>query len=346
VTAPWYCTREDIKRALDVKETARNNDQVDRAAAAATASVDEQMHTRPGGFYPWAGTRVFDWPDGYSDDRWRVWLSEWTLAEATSVSAGGTAVTGYLLSPEDGPPYVSVDIDRSTSDTFEVGDYAQRRVSVTGTFADAPVVTAPAGALESAVADADATTITLTDGAAAGVGQLLVIGDERLIVTGRSMVDTTQNLADDLTASMNVEIVPVGDGSAFVEGEVVMIDAEKMLVVEIAGNNLIVKRGWDGSTLAAHTTGADVYAPRRLTVERGALGTTAAQHADAAAVRKHLVPPLIRQLSIAEALVNMQQENSGYGGKIGSGDSERPAAGAGIEDLRARAYAAHGRKVF
>jgi hypothetical protein len=119
-----------------------------------------------------------------------------------------------------------------------------------------------------------------------------------------------------------------------------------MLVVEIAGNNLIVKRAWDGSTIAAHNSGVDVYAPRRLTVRRGVLGTTAAAHNSGLAVTKHRIPDLVRQLCVAEALIAVSQENTGFGRTVGSGESERPAAGAGIEDLRRRAWDAYGRKPF
>ena len=47
-----------------------------------------------------------------------------------------------------------------------------------------------------------------------------------------------------------------------------------MLITDIAGNNLIVKRQKSGSTLAAHT-GSTIYAPRQVTITRGDLGTTA-----------------------------------------------------------------------
>lgn len=345
MTEPWYCTREDVKHALDVKETARNNGQVDRAIASVSRSVDEQMHRQPGGFFPTLATRVFDWPTKYSGDRLRLWLDDNELISATSVTAGGTAITGYFLEPvNSGPPFTSVDIDRSSADSFEHGDYAQHRIAIDGKYGHADRTEA-AGALAGAV-NGSVTTVTVTDSSLIGVGQLLLVDDERMIVDKRSMVDTGQNLGAPLTKINNDEVVTVATGSAYAEGEVILIDAEKMLVVEIAGNNLVVKRAWDGSTLAEHDTGADVYAPRQLTVRRGVLGTTAAAHDSAAVVARQVVPPLIRQLTIAESMIALAQENTGYGRKIGSGDSERPAGGAGIEDLRALAYAAHGRKVF
>lgn len=345
MTEPWYCTREDVKHALDVKETARNNTQIDRAIAAGARSIDEQMHRLPGGFLPTVATRLFDWPAEYSDNWYRLWLDEDELISVTSITAGGIAITGYFLEPvNDGPPYSHVDIDRSTSDTFGHGDYAQRRVAINGVFGHGDR-TESAGALAGAV-NGTTTNVTVTDSSAIGVGQLLLVDAERMIVDKRSMVDTGQNLGAPLTKSNADEAVSVTTGSAYAEGEVILVDAEKMLVVEIAGNTLVVKRAWDGSTLAVHQAGADVYAPRQLTVRRGVLGTTVAAHDDTTAVARHVVPPLIRQLNIAEAMTAIAQENTGYGRKIGAGDSMRDAGGIGIEDLRVLAYAAHGRKVF
>ena len=56
---PWYATREQVKRALDSAETARNNAQVDRAIASASRTIEAQMHRR---FYPWDGIRYFGYP--------------------------------------------------------------------------------------------------------------------------------------------------------------------------------------------------------------------------------------------------------------------------------------------
>jgi hypothetical protein len=96
--------------------------------------------------------------------------------------------------------------------------------------------------------------------------------------------------------------VPVASGSAFAVDEAILIDAERMLITDIAGNNLIVKRGWDGTVLAPHTTGAHVYAPRSLAVRRAVLGTIASTHTLGTAVARWDPPGPVNQLTIAEAL--------------------------------------------
>lgn len=340
----WYCTREQVKRASDTKETARNNDQVDRLIAASTDSIEEdQLHRK---FYPEVDTRVFEWPcdvDTRHGVR-RLSLGRDELVSVTTLQVDGTTVDPslYTLLPvNDGPPYTHVELDSSvTSDSDD-----PRPISIAGTYGFWDRED-PAGALAAPVADTTTTTVQVTNSALIGVGQLLLVDTERMIVTGKSMLDTGQNLGGTLAKNNADEVVPVTTGSAYAEGEVILIDAEKMLIVDIAGNNLIVKRAWDGSTLADHTTGADVYAPRQLTVQRGVLGTTAAAHNNGAAITKHLFPALVNQLAVAETEVALAQENTGYARKIGSGDSERPAGGAGLEDLRWRAWDAYGRKAL
>lgn len=342
----WYATREEVKAATDSKETARNNAQIDRAIASATDTIENDLLYRR--FYPELDTRSFDWP-------WRVDQRDGSrtfplgcdeLVSFTEVTVGGVPVDAAhvtLLPERDGePPYVSVEFDE---DVVFAGAVERRAIGIAGTYGFWDRED-PAGALASAVADASTTAVTVTSSAAIGVGQLLLVGTERMIVDRKSMVDTGQNTAGGLTQNNADESLAVGSGAAFTEGEVIMVDAEKMLVVDIPGNTLVVKRAWDGSTLAAHNSGVDVYAPRLLTVRRGVLGTTAAAHNSGVAVTKHWIPDLVRQLCVAEALVAVAQENTGYGRKVGSGDSERPAAGAGIEDIRLQAQKAFGRKVF
>jgi hypothetical protein len=52
----------------------------------------------------------------------------------------------------------------------------------------------------------------------------------------------------------------------------------------------------------------------------------------------------VTELNIAEAINTFLQKASGYARTVGEGDNQRNASGAGLADIRARAYAAHGRK--
>lgn len=359
ISRPTYCTREAVKRALDYKDTARSDGQVDRAIEAASDSIDGGT-ARIGGllhrrFYPWTGTRYFDWPNDQYARSWRLWLDQHEVISVTSLTTAGTALTSgqYFLRPDDGPPFGRVEINLASSAAFDSGDTHQRSIAITGVFGYS-ADEATAGVLAEAL-DATETGVDTSDSSLVGVGDVIRVDSERMLVTGRGMLDTGQNLGADLAASVAATTVQVATGSAYAVDEVVLIDGERMLVVDIAGNNLTVKRAWDGTVLAAHTTGADIYAPRTLTVTRGALGTTAATHSSSAAIARHVVPGLVRDLAVAEALGQLLGESSGYARRSGttstsgststsSTRSDRNDIGVGIDSLRDRAYTAYGRK--
>lgn len=339
---PWYATREDVKDALDSKATARDNRRVDDAIAAASRSVEGLCHRR---FYPVLGSRSWDWPNAQRAAAWRLWLDDSELIELTSISSGGVPINtaDVLLEPNrTGPPYNRIELNLGTSTAFGGGATTQQDITVTGLWGyrnqESPAGTAAAGS------GSTSATLTVTDSAPIGVGTVLRAGTERLIVTGRRMTDTGQTLQGDLAASAAAVTVPVADGTGYQVGEVLLVGGERLLIVDIAANTLVVKRSWDGSTLAAHTTGAPLYAPRTLTVTRGALGTLAATIADGAPIVRWDPPPLVRQLVTAEALVMVLQGSAGWARTAGTGDHQREVTGRGIAQLRDQVYTEHGRK--
>lgn len=337
-----YTTREAVRTALDSKNSARNNSAVDRAIRSASDTVEGFLRRR---FYPELTTRYIDWPTNQGTPSYRVWLDENELIDLDTMTSGGTAIaSGFELEPKgDGPPYYAIELDLSGSASFTSGSTFQNSIVLTGTFGyrdDSDV----AGALAEAL-DNSETGVDVTNSAAIGVGSVIKVGDERMQVTDKTMLDSTQNIGGNLTAVNSDVTVPVTTGSAYFVDEVILVDAERMLIVDIAGNNLIVQRAYDGTVLATHTTGADVYAPRTLTVVRGVLGTTAAAHDTAAAISRWVVPPLVEELCIAETLNILQQRGSAWAREVGSGDSVREASGRGIAQIRKDAWRAHGRKI-
>lgn len=336
---PWYATREQIKTALDSADT-RSNADVDRAAASATEDVDALCHRV---FWPRAAARTFDWPNGAQTGApsWQLWLDRHDLISLTAASSGGeTLSTGdVLLRPDDGPPFTRVELDRSSTASFGGGDTPQRDITLTGLWGYRNDET-PAGALAAAVASTTATSVTVTDSAAVGIGALLRVGAERMIVTGKTMASTGQT--GSLAADDTARTLTVTDGTAFAPGETLLLDAERVTVDDIAGNTLVVRRAQDGTALAAHT-GATIYAPRTLTVERGAGGTTAAEHDSAAALVVWQPPPLVHELALALAVTTVMQTRAGYARTAGTGDQQRETTGRGVAEARKRCRAAHGR---
>jgi hypothetical protein len=336
----WYCTREDVMRASDVAITAYRAAAVDRLIEASSRGIEALCHRD---FYPTIATRYFDWPTQQSPRSWRLWLDRDELLAVSSLSSGGVVLTAddYLLKPYARPPYSRVEINLAGSAAFGGGPTHQRDITINGTFGACTDV-ALAGALAE-VLDSSETQVEVST-SAIGVGDLLLIDDERMQVTDKSMIDTGQTLQTPLTANKADVLVAVTDSTGYAANETLLLDAERMLIVDIAGNNLIVKRAWDGSVLAAHT-GSTIYAPRALTVTRAQLGTTAATHNNGATIYRHAPPALVRRLAIAETQVALMQEDAAYARTVGSGDATRVASAGQLNALREDVYTAHGRKV-
>jgi hypothetical protein len=337
----FYCTREDVQDAFDVREAAHRSAQIDSAIASASDDIDGWLNRHKHGLAPRTATRYFNWPQRFSA-AWRLWFDENELVSATTVTSGGTEITSsdYFLEPvNSGPPYTYMEIDLASSASFDVGTTGQRNISILGVWGVNNDQKA-AGALESAVASTSTTSVDVTRSDIIGVGSVVTVDSERMLVIGKSALDTTQNLASAMTAVKSDQVVDVSDGTVFFVGELILIDSERMRIVDITGNNLTVIRAYDGSTLASHSSSADVYVYRRLTVERGALGTTAATHLDAASVTVWDVPSLVRSLAKGEAITRLEQEFSGYGARVYSDEAERDSSGTevvsgrGLTDLR------------
>lgn len=343
ISAPCYVTREATKTALDVAETARSNSRVDRAIETATTTVDGFLRRR---FSPVVATRYFGWPSDAYRTPWRLWLDADEIISLTSLTSGGVTIPqgAYFLEPiNDGPPYRSIEINLAGSSALTAGQTHQRAIIAAGLFGYRDD-TRPAGTIVEDL-DASETAVDVSTAAGIGVGDLLKVDSERMLVTERTMVTTGQTLQTPLAASASAVTVAVTTGSAYTADEVLLLDSERMLVTDVAGNNLTVKRAWDGSVLATHT-GSTIYAPRTLTVVRGAAGTTAASHTNSTVLTAHVPPPLTRDLALAYALNQLLQEGAGYARVAGSGDNQRELTGRGIGAIEADAMERHGRQLL
>jgi hypothetical protein len=336
----WYATREDVMSALDVAESARSVAQIDRLIEAASRSVEALCRRK---FYPMAATRHVEWPSSQLGTSYRIYLDgDHELISASEVISGGVEITGYFLEPQSsGPPYTRLELDRAGADMFG-GDSEQRAITLVGVFGACADLTL-AGTLAEGL-DASETAVDAS-GMAVGIGDHIKVDDEYMQVTGRSLLATGATLTAALDAAKNAAGTTFGLSGTWSigVGEAITIDGERMLVTAVTATTVTVERAWSGSVLAAHLLGATVYAPRSLTVLRGQLGTTAATHADTTAVYRHTPPPLVRTLTVAEALVALQREQSGYARTVGADGADRAASGGDLNDLRDQVYWAHGR---
>lgn len=345
ITSPTLVTREAVKTALDYAETSRSNDQVDNAIETATQNVESLLRRR---LFPWTGTKYFPWPDRRGSSSWRLWLDHDDLISVTTLTAGGTTISAsdYFLEPvNEGPPYTHIEVDRSTSSVFQAGDTGQRSVAVTGTWGY-QVTEESVGSLAGTLAALPNATASVTwTTARIGVGSLLNIDSEYMVITDRTMVDSTQSLQTPLTASASNVTVAVSDGTAFAPEVILLLDSERMRVVDVSGNNLAVKRAYDGSVLASHS-GSSIYTLTGVTLGRAVQGTTIASHSSSTDIGMYVVPAPARDLAKAYALNQLLQERSGYARVAGSGDNQREVSGRGIREIEKSALLSCGRQLL
>lgn len=371
---PCYSNRTENQMAVDFKPGLDVNAALDRAAMSAAENIDGQFHRV---FYPSDDTRWFDWPNqggeggGQYAEPWRLWLDDNDLACMTALVSGGVSIPltaiypGPVNNPRKGRPFYSrIELDRAQSYAF--GNNAQSpqlSIAITATWgygADAD----PAGTLAANVGSSDA-TLTVSDGSKAGPGDLIALGygrgpapgqlpyaagiapflGERVLVTDVTAVATglTQAGGGVTTISNADQALSTTGSGSLNAGEVIVLDQEDMLVEQVVGGVATVRRAWNGTTLAEHS-GATVYAFRQFSVLRAQLGTAAASYASGAAVYRHRIPQLVRDLSIAESSGQLLQEGSGYARTVGSGEAAVPAPGVSLADKWAEARARHGRK--
>lgn len=354
-----YATVEDVMDALDSRTTALDDAQIRRALVAASAAVDNCVQRSDGVFRPTYATRYFDWPNliGQNAAFWRLWIDGNDLISISSLVVAGRTIppADYMLEPAAyGPPYRRIEMNMVGASTWTYSGTPQRAVAVTGLWgiADTRIT---AGTLVGAV-NTTTTALVCSDASLVGVGDHLVIGSstERVEVTAKTWTAISgQSVGGSgLTASAAAVTLPVTTGSAFGVGELLLIDSERLQVVDVAGNNLTVKRAMDGSVLATHAAATAIYARRGLVVTRAAQGSTATSHADGDTISRHLVPGDVAALAVAAALSTVRLEQIGYsaGTKTSAGGvgAERPSEvlpGMALADLREIVRQNHGRQV-
>lgn len=346
----WYSTLEKVRLSLEVNHTARADRLIRAKIDAASFGVESLTHRR---FYPELKTVKFDYPNYQYSPTWRLWLGDNELVTRDDLVLRSGSVTidnsDVLLRRSDGknePPYTHIELDLDSDAAFGQGSTWQEDIQVTGHFGykyDWRASGQLAGAINNSVTTVD---IAPSDGyLGVEVGSLLMVGTERMVTVDRRSIDTTINTAGTLDANMGDTLLAVTDGTAFAVDETILVDSERMLITDIAGNNLIVERAFDGTVLADHLSGVDIYALRRFTVQRGALGTVAASHSSGDSVSVFVYPGLVEELATGEAIVLLAQSTGAFAANRGAGESGSDPAGEGLPDLRDRCYTAHGRKL-
>jgi hypothetical protein len=334
----WYTTRERVMDSLDVKPSAYDTTNVDSAIESASRSVEGLLHRF---FYPWEGTRYFDYPNDQDAGTGRLWLDGNEIVSISQVLSGGVSIApaDYFLEPVNyGPPFDCLDLNQASSASFNSGNTYQQSIAITGVFGYSADEQDGGTCIEAL--DATETQVDISGTPNIGVGSIIRIDTERMIVVNRTLLTSGQTLQASVGNRASENMLSVTNGAYFVVGEDILVDAERMAILDIAGNSLIVRRST--GSLAAHTS-PTIYVYRTLTVERGALGTVAATHLINAPVAVHVVPGLVRELCTAYALTTYEQRKAGYNMTVGSGESQQESSGRGLKKIEQEARSRYGR---
>ena len=316
----WYTTVEAVKEATGTKGTALDL-LLSGYIEAGTEDVEEFLRRS---FIPETTERFYRWPPLVGGgtvlcipDKDLIAV---TLLRTKRQDSSPTTISSsdFFVEPvNEGPPFSRIEIDSSSSASFEAGDTSQQSIGVTGRFGYREDTVA-AGALAEAD-DGTELALEVTDSSLIDVGDTILIGTEALFVSAKSLLTIGTTMNDTLTADKNDVTVTLADGSKAIAGEVLTFDSEKMLVVSIASNDLTVIRAHDSSILAGHSSGITVFAPRTLTLARAVNGTSAATHDNADLIVKYAPPADIQGYVLAYAIANMHQDSTKRTG-IAGGD--------------------------
>lgn len=327
----WYATREQVKAAAN---SALDDAAIDRLleshSRAAEVSLGSPAQDRR--FYPLLKTTTYK--DTKSIYGQKLWPTE-DIISLVEVTLDGVEIADAEPGPANNAlPYEFIDLGSTVTPSAD----NVLSVSAVWGYSDDE---AAAGALDGSINNDDA-SCDVTDSSLIGVGDLIHIDDERMAVSGKTLTDTTATLSADLDALDSATLVAVDDVTKLHQGEVITVGAERMLIESIT-DSLIVRRAYDGSTLASHDMNDAVYAPRTLTLERGAAGTEAASHDTDVAITRNVPPGLINEWIIAEVISAREQEKSGYARNIGQGDGVMELRSVGLQQLRDRVIREYGR---
>ena len=344
--ANWYTTLEAIKRSRKINGP-EYDAQIGRLIEAASRKIDGEVKhgliaSDRSAFIPSTETRLYRWPPTRMRSATRLWLDRYLLSvttlqsEAQNSSPTTIAATDYFTEPNNAKPYDRIEIDLSSTASFQAGDTPQRSISVVGSWGwtdDTRSTGTVASGLSSDAAD---TSMVCSNASLINVGDTLLVESEQVFVSARDFAALGSVLVNDaaITADAADNTITLDGSHGVVAGEVMRLETEELFVEYVSTNLLTVIRAYNGSVLAAHANDTAVHINRTLTIERAVNGTTGATHANSTAVSKHLVPADIIELCTAETVAAFHQENAGYSRTIGPVDSPQEFTGKALAALR------------
>ena len=341
---PRYITREHVQRA-----TSNMYDPmlIDGMIVSASMAAEDWLHRI---FYPRVGVALLDWPTAANNDAYRFDLGINELISVTRVVSGGTDVplTDIILRREDdidSPPYGILELRVGSNYCLQASPNGQQSLSITGKFGYNDTTNSTGAVLSGAITDSDEQlSITpFNNRVDIGVGSLILIDDEYMIVYGNRYDDTGATLSAGMSAAKGGTTLLIDDTTAIAVNETIIVDSERMYITAITGSTVTVRRATEGTTLAGHLANSVVYAARTFLVSREACGSTSVVHADATGIRVHEFNYLLQELVTALVIVALSQSLAEYGKTVGTGTMTRESSGKGLQEIQERVYWALGR---
>lgn len=160
------------------------------------------------------------------------------------------------------------------------------------------------------------TTLTVNDASQVSPGLVMLIESEQEYVEATGTATDSTTTTNEAIDSSEDEI-DVVDAATLHIGEIIRIDFERMKILDIVSNTLLVMRGWGNTKKVAHNTGVAVYVFRTFTVNRDVNGTVAVTHTNAA-INRYLAPQDVNYLCRQIAGLMVKKVQSGWAGKTGN----------------------------
>ncbi len=309
--AQVYCTAKEVMDDLKMRGFEDQADLMDRIKAAS-----EIIRQKGGEFIPVTEMRKFGVNWKYRGEP----LFVPPLLELTTLVNDGVTISAadLRLKPLNrmwaNGPYISIETDCLWGDEDDIeitGKWGKYDDSVS-----LGVTVTQATATE--------TTLVVADGSVISPGMVVRIENEQEYVSAGSGGPGSP-AATAATSKVNVAIadgddeITVDNGAEFHAGEVIQIGTEDLFIQKIGGNKLAVKRGWNGTTQAAHADDSAIGVYRTFTVVRGVNGTTASAHT-AKAVYQMVVPETVNYLCRQIAALMRMKAESGFTGVTGNSE--------------------------
>jgi hypothetical protein len=303
--ARLYCTLNQVIDDLDLLGV-KNEEKALSFIRAASRFIDKR-----GRFIPVSETRRYD-----GSGKVRQWIDP--LITLDTISHDGTTLTSseYVLYPRtrhwDNGPYTSLELATGGRWTRE-----EDAVVISGVWGLYYEVRAPYSVTLGASQLIGAATVTLSDGRYSP-GAVLLVGSEQMLIEATDSPSDSSVTASAIDNSQTAITVSVAGG--FEIGETIRVDVEQMRILDVnsTSNQLVVARGYNGSTIAAHSGSAAVYVYRTFMVARGINGTTAAAHNSGVSVAQVVPPDDVNYLCRQMAALILKKAQSGYQGKVGN----------------------------